>query len=105
MARPETPTTKILRGARDLIARRGGWTQNTYDNGRGAYCAVGALRQVACGNTYLPNRAPAGYTNAYRLLDRTSGGNILGFNDRGSTRKKDVLTAFDRAIELAESQH
>jgi hypothetical protein len=95
-----------LREARALVER--GWTQNVFArtaDGNATYvenaeavcfCTIGALYHV---------KAPFG--RSYSLLERAIGrgavGSIAGWNDRACRKQRDVLAAYDKAIELAES--
>ena len=105
-----THTTKtaldILKEARDLLNK--GWTKGMYTDMNGAYCAVGALRQVATGDYGLehvvpmlfeciPNH-PSEFREWWNQWDE-----IVSFNDRLSTAKEDVLALFDCAIQKAEA--
>lgn len=106
------PSVKILVEARALLARRGGWVRGALYQQRigseASYCSMGALNKVAVGFavTYqAPERR--GFKTAERALAQAMGpyrhmlpsDAIIRFNDRSKTRKKDVLAAFDRAIE------
>ncbi len=108
------PTTKILKEARELIARPHGWVKGQSKTGvhtkKGlvtAYCATGALREVGAViehgvvRRYLP-----GHQKARRLLrEELPMGiyNVESFNDESYTRKKDVLALYDRAIEKSQA--
>src|SRR5690242_15799378 len=99
----EKPTTRILKAARALIARRGGWYKGYYfDSTTGAVCALGAINKAATGNpcNWSKNGKPVvGVNRAYGLLAKAAGAKYVpDWNDRSRTRKKDVLEAFDKAI-------
>lgn len=98
----EKPTTKLLKEARALLARRGAWIKGQYSDGD-CYCMLGALHMASrgwpTGDVGKPSR---GEGRAFGLLMKVvPGGNVWLFNDKKSTRKKDVLAAFDKAIELS----
>lgn len=104
MPTKERPTTRLLREARKLIARPHGWTQFTLREGN-AVCAYGALCVATDPeNPYGAKVSP----RAVRMLAKAAGVRgkcgIFNFNDAAKTRKKDVLAAFDKAIELSEAR-
>lgn len=84
-----------LRKARDLLAQRNGWVQNTSvlsRDGKYAYCLSGALVAVGATNTDL-ERVRAVIARKYGIES------ITVFNDRLSRRKSEVLAVVDEAIE------
>lgn len=96
---------KVLKQARALLAKRGGWIKGQSDNGNGSYCATGAIFEVVPdyerrNDAYssLASKLPKAYQGIYP----DPGSDIVGFNDRSATRKKDVLSLFDRAIKAAK---
>ena len=106
-----TPTEKILRQARDLIAAPHAWRKGSLEGttrGHHSYCAVGALQ--AAGRNEMAKRGKygfrfLGYRKARRLLDEVAPvSDIVNFNDQPSTKKRDILAAFDAAIEQAAAR-
>lgn len=97
---------QVLRAARELVAKPRGWTKGgshnrTMINGRmvHSYCASGAV--FAAGGTVadvarLDALVPREATRPWAKPT------VVGYNDLTSTRKKDVLSLFDRAIALAD---
>jgi len=74
-------------------------------------CSIGAVALVTgdmevhhCGVNVLPSDTVSPtYTDAVKFLDRAAGpGGIVMANDRGITKRKDVIRYFDQAIALAE---
>jgi hypothetical protein len=105
--RPLAPTTRILRRARALLARRGGWTKNTAARDRAGvpiapdsaaavcFCASGAIDRAV-----LDLGIDWDWSRKARMkLLRAVGGGLAipEFNDAPSRRKKEVLEAFKRA--------
>jgi hypothetical protein len=98
-------TVEALRKARDLIEDPNRWTTGAFardargvpidacNEGARYWCALGALRR------YCPFGNPEG-RRAHQLLEEASGDILDSFND--TSTHAEVLTAFDRAIELAE---
>lgn len=97
----------ILQRARALLAEhwnKGAW----YDEEGQTYCALGAV-QAAGSYSKDPiiaaHSQTAGSEKAIQYLMKAIpmkyGGSIIGFNDNPSTTHEDVLSAYDRAIELA----
>jgi hypothetical protein len=88
-----------LREAKALIEPRGAWMQGDFevvrDNGTRSYCMAGALLEVCNGKIPDTVRGP--------LRQALGGRSIYSFNDAEWRKKKDVLSAFDKAIELAET--
>lgn len=110
----ERPSTRILRDARRLIARPNGWVKgvsrmyraNSKGEYAACYCATGALREVSCGDDW--SRKPArGTARAFEVLAEVIGrprgtvaaNVIITWNDDVKRTKKQVLAAFDEAIE------
>lgn len=113
---------ELLIQARAIVAQRYAWVKRTFYKFRtvnaeiiGCYCMLGAINaahEKATGEytgDYVRTRPET--LGARRLLARVIGGKgsrsklpgdvIARFNDAADTEKKDVLAAFDRAIELA----
>jgi len=106
---------RILREARDLLARPYGWVKQSTirhrskQNGGGyAYCAVGAIHFAATGQDgYTDKRNHPEWAAASLVAEemgvyRSLPDHIPEWNDHRDTRKKDVLAAFDKAILRAE---
>lgn len=109
-------TVTILRRARKLISARKHWTKHVYrerlDSATGecAYCAVGAIREAAP----VADRYTAEHKALVALVrclpekadrdtpDNLSGGTITNWNDSPARKHKDVLKAFDCAIEAED---
>lgn len=104
--RPGLTTVEVLRKARELVAK--GWTQGWFAKSAAnrrvtwtspkacKFCAVGAIYAAA-------NGAPV--TDAIRALSAAAGCGFLGiphWNDNLAT-KRDVLSAYRRAIAAAEA--
>jgi hypothetical protein len=93
-----------LREARKLIDRRG-WNQNGYEGPDGSLCMMGAVNVAVNRNPYDSRDAyPVEQMRA--LLMRAADTNLpypAWWNDAPERTKAEVLAAFDKAIELAES--
>lgn len=95
---------KVLRAARELLARPSGWIKGRMKGYNGvrstmAYCSLGALRAAAGDYEFGPKARDA----YYFLTEVVGNQGIIEFNDSSKTRKQDVLDAFDRAIQYAET--
>jgi hypothetical protein len=95
-----TNKKEVLQQARKYIAR--GWTKGKFEYGLN-FCALGAVRHTTRTEQTTWNL----YTETINYLDdmcrKLNGTDIVSFNDRPSTRKKDVLNLFDYCIEHAEA--
>lgn len=110
--RPTNPTT-ILVKARDLIARPYGWVKGDFQRERWhkgetikCYCASGAIRKVASGDAEgfaNPSEGPHAFLRQ-AIQEKVASGSIPDFNDDPATKKRDILAAFDRAIELSKAK-
>jgi hypothetical protein len=115
--RTQTPAD-TLRAARALIAEKG-WTQGSVavdaagkltdaaDLDRAAcFCAWGAV--IAVTRFHDNEECRAIERDACRLLARAIGkssiGHIIIWNDEAGRTREEVLTAFDKAIALAETE-
>ncbi|MGE0742702.1 MAG: hypothetical protein AB7O98_15285 [Hyphomonadaceae bacterium] len=94
----ETQPQRIIRQARERLAREGLWCRGAFQMGE-AQCILGALRFFTSGN---PDKA--GTAGASRYVTRALRGrgftSIQNFNDRYASRE-DVLAVLDRAYALA----
>jgi hypothetical protein len=91
-----------LREAKALVAK--GWTRGEYCRD-GRVCSYGALYQAFTGDPEGLNMDLLGgeFFEARRCLFQVIGrNNIISWNDE-QTSKRPVLTAFDKAIALAEA--
>lgn len=111
MAR-EREATRVLREARALIDRPWGWTKNSMRSFRQrgdaefeCFCASGALNQAALGQPYYhASRMPVRLARARKFFVEAIGQDSIPiWNDAPRRTKKDVLEAFDRAIELSKA--
>jgi len=91
---------EVLEGARELIETPQQWMGGGLTNGKGRYCAIGAISKFAtgeCGYYTAPE--------AERILSSVMGFDeedmIPSFND--SSSHDCVLAAFDAAIEVASA--
>jgi hypothetical protein len=100
---------EMIKAARALLARRGGWVQGTEftDNlgrnlGRPQFCMIGAIRScsVEAGSSTLYNSLMA-LVSAELPIGYYS---IPFFNDAYSRKKYEVIAVFDRVITKLE-QH
>jgi hypothetical protein len=106
---------RILRAARELLARRGGWIKGSFVNDeRDSYCLVGALNKAAYGSAFvgggdmLSAARDTGVIAYWRkvyfkpdwlYLDEE----IEEWNDRSRTRKREVLALLDGRIAQLEA--
>ena len=103
-----TQVVKLLKDARNLIAKRENWTQDNFAktaDGNGVYsksdeavcwCSLGALTWVS-----LPDEDKQVRKLAKLLLRKAMDSPIAIFND--SHTHEEVLAAWDKAIELAKA--
>ena len=99
---------KVLRDARALLAKRGGWGQGNFAyNSLGfpemigsshavCFCSMGAIKKVAPTNDDAQNACLA-------VANTLAGRNIIDWNDQPGRRKAQVLAAFDNAIAACEA--
>jgi len=90
---------RILQTARKLVAR--GWTGGAVERGYvfglyKQYCAMGALRMAGDGDSRKGEVSPPTLAAIIAMQDQV--GNISYWNDAENRKKRDVLSAFDRAI-------
>jgi hypothetical protein len=107
----------ILKIAKDKLINKG-WTQGAYARSglmsvaydskhADSFCPLGAIYSVIdyalLGTSYLQDRYAT--TDAISYLHRATGydGTIPNWNDQTERTKEQVIAAFDKAIELAES--
>lgn len=109
MPNPKT-VRATLKQARRLIAEKG-WTQDTYARDANGERVDEDSRQATCFCIYgAVKRAKPQWLveqDTMDCLDDLAAGitgfrNIVGFNDRPTTTREDVLAALDQAIEVAE---
>jgi hypothetical protein len=95
-------TASLLQQSRDRLARPRGWIKGVLEDDRGGCCAVGVLWR--CGNAVASRQAAIDLL-ADEIPGRPTGARrVQDFNDARSTRKKDVLALFDRAIARANEK-
>lgn len=103
---------ELLHKAQARLSRRGAWTQDSWgrwDKGYLKCCAVGAIRLEAGLPAFggdVEHLAPKHVQDAIKALFLCVPGRYGGlspqttvtlYNDRKSTRKKDIIALFDRA--------
>lgn len=105
MTKPIPPT--ILKRAQALI--KDGWTQGTFYNGSGSYCALGAVYAVTSKRENQDSAASIGTPYGQSIVDNylkrslpEGFYSVAAFNDNLKTAHDDVLALYDRAIALAE---
>ena len=103
---------QVLREAKAKIAEPGAWAQgflaysecgdvvDPYDPQATCWCALGAASAVACPAPVL-SAAGAALNQAAR---KRWGMSVVHFNDHPDTTHEMVLSAYDNAIALAESE-
>lgn len=96
-----TELADTLRKAREIV--RKGWYQGSYTDGKGNYCALGALATAAdCdwwqGCPSWPRKADRALTILARIVKDNGYPNVPEFNDRHGTAKGDVVALFDKAL-------
>lgn len=87
----------ILKHARKLLAKKGGWIQGRAMNGCGGYCATGALSRAWMSQNHKT------YSQAEEILRHVIFGpnncqSIPRWNDQPYRTKSQVLAAFSAAI-------
>ena len=93
-------TYETLIAAKELIKDPENWMQGDYTNGKGCYCALGSLIEVAGVGSH--------YEKAQFLLvevverELEVGETFSVYNDNHDHRK--VMEAFDKAIALAKER-
>ena len=110
MTHTETPADQ-LRAAKARIATPDKWTQGDYSaevHGIQCFCALGALGEedeefLECPDAvmFLREALPAEWLAKSKYGTMENGSPIAEFND--SHTHADVMSLFDRAIELAEA--
>lgn len=116
---------KVLKRTRELLARRGGWTQGSfwkkhYQNSEEipAMCLAGAAQYAAdelgylksdveknifMGDYYLDSEEVANEISLLDLVQSKGFEDVPDFNDTGGTDKKDVIALIDeRLAQLGE---
>lgn len=120
-------TLEILRGARELVAREGGWTQrwfardakgNAVDvqmGGATCFCAWGSiLRAAGASEADDAKRCPEAATALRKLAKAlpphltptlsTAEVAVVNWNDSSLRTREEVVAAFDRAIAAEEAE-
>lgn len=95
MAAKTNPTVKVLKDARKLLAKRGGWVQGHYQSGKCGHCAMGALIAAAGKNLRARDTEDSALRNAIACHY------VVVWNDMPGRTKREVLAAFDKAIKFA----
>lgn len=102
------PTAKqILRNARRYLDNPEHWRKGGYGRVDGAVCMAGALNRAASrGRTvdYVHPPARTELIRARNLLDTVISLPATEFNDHPETTHKDVLAAFDKALEATNGK-
>lgn len=105
--------SESLRVGREFLAANKWGRGDYHDKTAGTYCAVGALYCGVFGPNFWENggRGIPDYLDktdiimeAEKYLNRVATMNIIGFNDHTAKRKRDVLSVYNKAIKLAESE-
>lgn len=99
-------TADDLRAARALLAKPRGWHRGWFTNGHGGFCAAGAIHMVCSGSASLAKVAgTARAKRAKAALKKIVNEPMLGpWNDAEGRTKRQVLSAFDRAIASEEGR-
>jgi hypothetical protein len=105
--------SEVLRAARKLIERPESWTQGTWARSANgselprekrdrakSYCQMGATF-TACSNLGVGGKVAERCLLLLRDAEQTE--NLAEWNDAFERKHGEVLEAFDRAIEIAES--
>jgi hypothetical protein len=94
--------TRYLIEARDLLAA-GHWIKNYLDDGKGNYCALGALDFVVNGRAdHVITHTPSG-AKAWSALTDAMGCSIPKFNNAPERTLEEMIAAFNKAIETTLS--
>lgn len=96
----------VLTAAREYLSERSRWCKGTYikrdSHDRAiACCAVGAIRQQAADDLVARNSA---CHLLHETVNQNRWDNLPDWNDAKHRTHKQVLAAFDKAIELAKAQ-
>ncbi len=101
MSEAVVPTlAEDLRAAKALIDTPEKWHQGWYRNGKGAFCALGACREVTHGKG--GDASPAATALKEALPDKWP--TVVIFNDAADTTHADIMALFDRAIKHLEAR-
>jgi hypothetical protein len=95
-----TRAIKELKAARDILTPKEVWIKGAYENGV-QVCAIGALRRARRGIEFTNNCAHEYLMKAVRKVAPNTAA-VEAYNDRRSTKHKDILALFDSAIADAE---
>lgn len=114
--RKKTLALKLLRGTREKIARRGGWTKGQYFDAKGGCCLLGGLHLTAkelMDGIHHPDSTCFRFDNTSMIatafgtrderVERLGVPAIHVFNDR-CTRKSQVLKYLDERIAALEGK-
>lgn len=85
--------------ARALIEK--GWTQGTFSDRCGSYCALGAVLEVTIRDTGESSLTAGVLARAIGLPDLYS---VPRWNDDPKRKKREVVEAFRKAAELARAE-
>lgn len=98
----ESKTVAILRGGKALVEQK--WIKGRYTDGQDGFCMLGAVEFSA--RTLLGHPGHVGFVGEpIRCLHQAIGSMWPPlWNDDPRREKSEVLAAFDRAIEIAESK-
>ncbi len=102
-------TVDLLVKARRVLLRHG-WTQGTYRDREGQFCATGAIRKAAGLTTPFGCVAwdpmPPAVARASKYLANAMGVDYAArYNDTPGRLKGEVILAFDKAIKNAKRRH
>jgi hypothetical protein len=99
-----------LTAAKQLI-EDGGWVQQVYYDGRGCFCAVGAVKEIIGDLSFFGRDSTKQdeYDALIKAVEKVSGkeGNrhiddVFMWNDTLGRTKEEVLEMFDEAIRIAD---
>ena len=91
-----------LRAAKDIVAK--GWYRGWVTDGKGNYCAVGALNKVSGfmdAESPIPEHLCLRRDQAYEVLRAylpVPYREVAEYNDAKSTTHQDILNLFDKAL-------
>ena len=95
-------TADILRRAKAAIGTPDRWCKDTLRDDAGRMCVLGAIKLVASGDVTACSLANIPPWEA--LMEAIPGGDPITFNNAPERTHDEVMAAFDRAIEIAETQ-
>lgn len=102
----DTEAVAVLKKARALLAKRGGWIRGAFYKGRRdnpkALCAMGAINFAATGDPAIITSP--GSVKAIRVLQKIIGHDQVGeWNDDPRRTKRYILAGISEAIKLAKA--